>query len=106
MSVGAMLVLGLVVTGTSSSWVPVSLLRRGITNEDTAKVLATDVEDNLIEATGCAKHKHACAGFGRGNCCSGMQCSGPGFGRCFDAPTCKATGSGCIGFGHGTCCGS
>eukprot|EP00751_Fragilariopsis_kerguelensis_P019728 CAMPEP_0170891114 /NCGR_PEP_ID=MMETSP0734-20130129/40614_1 /TAXON_ID=186038 /ORGANISM="Fragilariopsis kerguelensis, Strain L26-C5" /LENGTH=99 /DNA_ID=CAMNT_0011280319 /DNA_START=129 /DNA_END=424 /DNA_ORIENTATION=+ len=53
MSVGAILVMGLVATGTSSSWVPSSLLRHGDTNEDTAKVLATHVEDNLIEEGSC-----------------------------------------------------
>ena len=104
MSVGAILVLGLVATGTSSSWVPSSLLRHGDTNEDTAKVLATYVEDNLIEEGSCRKVYKFCLGPGRGNCCQGLQCLGPFIGTCQDAPNCVGLETTCAGPGHGDCC--
>jgi len=105
MSVGAILVVGLVATGTSSSWVPSSLLHHGDTNEDTAKVLATHVEDNLIEEGSCHVLYQFCMGARRGSCCKGLQCIGPIlFGTCQDAPECVGLGTKCAGLGHGDCC--
>ena len=92
MSVGAILVVGIVATGTSSSWVPSSLLHHGDTNEDTAKVLATHVEDNLIEE-GCVGLCTTCAGPGHGNCCDNLTCCSylfiPFVGECVAHGTCS-----------------
>jgi len=98
----AISVLGLV-TGTSSSLVGSSLLRKADADADADadKVMAA-VEINNLDV-GCKDKYSACRGWGQGNCCGGLECDGPYFGTC-QYSGCMGTGGDCVGFGQGNCC--
>ena len=67
-------------------------------------VLATAVTGTQEEQS-CVGHYHSCKGFGRGNCCDGFQCNGPGFGTCqTSCSKCGGVDCLCTGFGTSNSC--
>jgi len=76
-----------------------------ITDESalTMDIFGMSATSESEESVSCGDKYKICKGFGKGNCCDGLQCTGLGVGTC-QYSGCVGKGEKCLGFGKGNCC--